>query len=165
MTGGQMRRKEFMAEVLRACQAALPPACGNAHTRSTMNLLKIHFNENFRIHYELMFSAQNGIIEVGLHFEDGPESTAKLLEFFDMRVVEIKHQLGPEFELERWTKSWGHFFEVWPIEPLTVSFARRLGARLAEIIGVVQPYLDEAFDQGFVSATPRPSTLRRRFRR
>ena len=130
-----------------------------------MNLFKIHFNENFRIHYELMISSGSGLIEMGLHFEDGPDPTARQLAYFDQYVLEIKDMLGQEFELERWTKSWGHCFEIWPLEPLTVEFARRLGTRLAEIIDVLQPILDEAVELGIVADTPRPSTWRRRFGR
>lgn len=165
MSNGLLRRKEFIDEVKTTCLVSLPTSFGDPHTRGTMNLLKIHFNENYRVHYELMFSAVNGIIEIGLHFEDGPDSTTRLLEFFDRHVIEIKHALGTGFELERWTKSWGHCFEIWPIEPLTTSFARRLGVRLAQIIEALQPLLDEAFELGVVSATPRPSTRSRRFRR
>ena len=165
MTRGALRRREFIAEVKSACQAGLALGPRDIHTRSTLNLLKVHFNANYRVHYELMFSAENGLIEVGLHFEDGPDSTTQLLAFFDHHVVETKHQLGTEFELERWTKSWGHFFEVWPIEPLTVAFARRLGARLAEIINTLQPLLDEAVELGIASDTPRPASGRPRFGR
>ncbi|CAN5777607.1 hypothetical protein BH23CHL2_BH23CHL2_28230 [soil metagenome] len=160
-----LRRREFMDEVKRVCEAALNVDTGEMRTRSTMNLLKVHFNPNFRIHYELMISAEKGIIEVGLHFEDGPESTARLLEHFDRHVLEIKHQLGPNFEIERWTRSWGHVFETHEIEALTEGFARRLGLRMVEIIEVLQPLLDDATGIGLVSETPRPGSGRRRFRR
>lgn len=160
-----LRRREFMDLVKNACQDSLTEKQADAQSRSTMNLLKIHFNANYRIHYELMISAENGVIELGLHFEDGPESTAALLEFFDTYVLEIKDRLGVSFEVERWTKSWGHCFETHPIEPLTPAFARRLGNRLGEVIEVLQPILDEAFAREIASETPRPSSGRRRFRR
>ena len=165
MTVGQLRRKEFISEVRSACFAALSVDSADAHTRGTMNLLKIHFNPNYRIHYELMISSENGLIEIGLHFEDGPESTSNLLAFFDRYVVEIKHELGADFELERWTKSWGHFFEVVPLQPLTRQFARTLGKRLSVIVEVLQPLLEEAVATGVASDTPRPASARPRFGR
>jgi hypothetical protein len=134
-------------------------------SRSTMNLLKLHFNANYRIHYELMISAADGLMEIGLHFEDGPESTARLLAYFDRFILEIKHELGPQFELERWTKSWGHCFEIWPLEPLTPKLAQKLGRRLAEIVNTLQPMLDEAVELGIAADTPRPSSGRPRFGR
>lgn len=154
-----------MEEVKTACLAAMTRDTTAIQSRSTMNLLKLHFNANYRIHYELMISAQHGLIEIGLHFEDGPESTTRLLHFFDQYVIEIKHCLGVDFELERWTNSWGHFVEVWPLEPLTIDYARRLGARLAEIVDTLQPYLDEAVELGVASDMPRPSSGRPRFGR
>ncbi len=165
MTSGQLRRREFMDAVKAACLTALSTESEEIHTRRTMNLLKIHFNANYRIHYELMISTEQALIEIGLHFEDGPESTSQLLTFFDQFVVEVKHQLGADVELERWTKSWGHFYEVWPLEPLTAAFAQKLGRRLAEIIDTLQPLLDEAVEAGIASAIPRPATGRPRFGR
>lgn len=165
MTAGTLRRREFMDAVKSACLAATTIDTTEVQSRRTMNLLKVHFNANFRIHYEVMISAQQKIIEIGLHFEDGPESTARLLEYFDRFVIEVKHDLGAEFELERWTKSWGHFYEVWPLEPLTAAFAHRIGERLAEIVDRLQPLLDGAFEIGVVADTPRPSSGRPRFGR
>ena len=159
-----LKRKEFMAAVKQSCATSLG-APDTMHARSTMNLLKIHFNPNYRIHFEVMIAADKGLIELGLHIEDGPESTARLLEYFDERVVEVKHELGPEIELERWTRSWGHFVEVCAVQPLTPEFATGIGKRLAAIITVLQPILDEAISDGVASATPRPGTGRRRFRR
>ena len=73
-------------------------------------LLKVHYG-NERIHFEVWADGNRGFLEIGLHFEDGPASTAAYLAFFDARIVEIKHLLGAEVELERWTASWGHLFE------------------------------------------------------
>lgn len=159
-----LKRREFMDAVRDACLAALPEERRVFHSRRTMNLLKIHYNENFRIHYELMIVAERGLIELGLHFEDGPESTARLLEFFDRAVIEIKHELGQQVELERWTKSWGHLFEVHRLEPLTRDLAGSLGRRLAQMIVTLQPLLDEAFELGLVPVEPRPGSGRSRFR-
>ncbi len=153
-----------MDAVRDACGAALPPELRSFHSRRTMNLLKIHYNDNYRIHYELMILAERRIIELGLHFEDGPESTTRLLDHFDRHVLEIKDVLGQDVELERWTKSWGHLFEVIPLEPLTHPFARNLGTRLAAMIQTLQPILECAFEAGLVAAEPRPSTGPPRFR-
>jgi hypothetical protein len=165
VTGSRtLKRREFMDAVRDACTAALPEDRRQFRSRRTMNLLKVHFNANYRIHYEVMIVAERQLIELGLHFEDGPESTARLLEHFDRAVIEIKHALGQDVELERWTKSWGHLFEVRALEPLTPGHAQALGERLAEMIGVLQPLLDEAFEVGLAPVEPRPATGRPRFR-
>ena len=156
-----LKRRPFMEAVREACREQLPAAQRQFESRLTMNLLKVHFNPNFRIHYEVMISAERGVVEIGLHFEDGPESTTRLLEHFDCHVIEIKHELGTSVELERWTASWGHIRDVWPLEPLTSSFAVSLGERLAEMIVTLQPMLDDAFERGLAPVEPGPSRFTR----
>ncbi len=158
-----MRRQEFINEVCLLVEQALPPGQRDFRSRKTLNLLKIHFNDNYRIHYELMILAERKIVEIGLHFEDGPKSTDQLLRHFDNHIVEIKHELGQEVELERWTKSWGHLFEVVPLRPLTREYAIALGGRLVRFICVAQPILDEAFEAGLVSLAPHAASPRPRF--
>ncbi len=164
-TKGTLKRREFFDEVVDAVQEQLPAGMQPFQQRQTMNLLKIHYGANYRVHFEASFVTEIGFIEVGLHFEDGPESTTRLLEHFDQYIVEIKHLLGQQVELERWTKSWGHLYEVHPIQPLTPAFARQIASRLALMITTLQPILDDAYDLGLVAMTPRPSTFRPRFRR
>lgn len=154
-----------MDAVQNACRANLPAGMRRFESRQTMNLLKIHFNANYRIHYEVMISAERGVIELGLHFEDGPESTSRLLELFDRHVIEIKHELGSAVELERWTPSWGHICDMRPTGPLTATFAAELGERLAEMIVVLQPILDDAFERGLAAREPGPSRFKPRMGR
>lgn len=159
-----LTRREFFRDVADAVRSALPPDSRQLETRQTMNLLKLHYGANYRVHYEAWISAERGWLELGLHFEDGPASTERLLAHFDRHILEIKHELGPEAELERWTQSWGHLFELHPLEPLTPAFAARIGTRLARYITLLQPLLDEAYAAGLVPTTPRPSTFHERFR-
>lgn len=159
-----LKRREFFEEVTDAVRAGLSGEMQAFHARHTMNLLKIHYGANYRIHYEAWINTDTGFVELGLHFEDGPESTGRLLDHFDKYIVEIKHELGWNCELERWTKSWGHLYETHPIKPLTDDFAEEVADRLVRMIDVLQPILDEAYDAGLAPITPRPSTFRRRFR-
>jgi hypothetical protein len=106
-------------------------------------LLKIDYG-NDRIHFEVWVDTLRERIEIGLHFEDGPLSTAAYLEYFDARIVEIKHQLGPTIELERWTPSWGHVFDSLPLVPLDAEFAASAARRLSAQIAFLQPMVVEA---------------------
>jgi hypothetical protein len=159
-----LKRREFFAEITDIVRQKLPPELQNYSSRYTMNLLKHHYGDNYRVHFETWINTDTGFVEIGLHFEDGPESTTRLLEHFDRYVVEIKHELGTHVELERWTKSWGHLYETHLIESLTPVFAQRMAERMVAMILVLQPIVDEAYELGLVSMTPRPSTFRRRFR-
>lgn len=160
-----LKRREFFRLVRDETLSQLPPEMGEPHTRATLNLLKVHYQPNYRVHYEVMISAQNSVLEIGLHFEDGPESSTRLLEHFDRHILEIKHELGEQVELERWTKSWGHLFEVHELEPLTSSYGRQVAARLSRYIHTLEPMLEAAYEEGLVSREPRPSTGGRRFGR
>ena len=159
-----LTRRDFFGDLLEAVRRSLPPERQEFEARQTMNLLKISYGANYRIHYEAWINAEKGLVELGLHFEDGPASTERLLRHFETCIFELKDLLGAQTELERWTQSWGHIFELHLVEPLTLSFAERLAARLALQIVVLQPILDEAYDLGLAPRTPRPSTFHERFR-
>jgi hypothetical protein len=160
-----LTRREFFSALAEAVRRELPPERQVFEQRQTMNLLKISYGANYRIHYEAWISAERGQLELGLHFEDGPASTERLLRHFDACILEIKDELGAQVELERWTQSWGHLFELHPVEPLTDAFAERLAGRLVAYITLLQPLLDEAYDLGLAPKIPRPSTFHERFRR
>ncbi|HYI13946.1 MAG TPA: hypothetical protein VEX37_01040 [Thermomicrobiales bacterium] len=159
-----MTRRDFFSHLLEAVRRSLPPERQEFEARQTMNLLKISYGANYRIHFEAWINAERGYVELGLHFEDGPASTERLLRHFEASILELKDLLGPAIELERWTQSWGHIFELHPVEPLTPGFADRLAARLALQIVVLQPILDEAYELGYAPRTPHASTFHQRFR-
>ncbi|HET9016941.1 MAG TPA: hypothetical protein VFN57_15170 [Thermomicrobiaceae bacterium] len=138
-----LTRREFFHDVVIQTRQALPEELRDFQSSVTMNLVKLHYGYP-RLHYEVWANARDNHIEVGLHFEDGPESTDRLLAFFDGHIVEIKHEVGPELDLERWTQSWGHLYQILPYQPLTEALARDVAARLGRMIAVLQPLLTEA---------------------
>jgi hypothetical protein len=160
-----LTRRDFFSDLLEAVRRGLPAERQEFEARQTMNLIKISYGANYRLHFEAWINAERGYVELGLHFEDGPASTERLLRHFERSVLELKDLLGAEIELERWTQSWGHIFEMHPVEPLTPAFAERLAARLALQIVVLQPILDEAIELGLAPRNPRPSTFHQRFRK
>jgi hypothetical protein len=138
-----LTRRDFLADVADALRGLLPETLvGFVHT-CTANLLKVHYG-NDRIHYEVMIDGARNQIEVGLHFEDGPVSTAAYLAFFDRHIVELKHELGQQVELERWTASWGHLYEIHPLGRLDGAAVGRVCRRLAALISAAQPLLEAA---------------------
>jgi hypothetical protein len=138
-----LNRREFFAAIVTDARANLSPELAGFRHRANSMLLKINYG-NDRIHYEVWPDGARGHVEIGLHFEDGQASTAAYLTFFDARIVEIKHLLGPEIELERWTASWGHLFASEPLGRLDRNFAQSVARRLAAQIAVLQPMVEEA---------------------
>jgi hypothetical protein len=138
-----MSRRAYFDRVVSGTRGEVAPDFRGFHARAFGHLLKLHF-ENERVHYEVWPDSRRGTIEIGLHFEDGPVSTAAYLRFFDARIVELKHRLGPEVELERWTVSWGHIYYLIPLLPLDAAKARQTVKLLVTLIDVLQPLVQEA---------------------
>ena len=138
-----LNRRDFFAAVVADVRQALPVELSDFRHRANSMLLKIDYG-NDRIHYEVWTDGMRGRVEIGLHFEDGPLSTAAYLAFFDARILEIKHRLGAQVELERWTTSWGHLFESSPLPPLDRRYAKSVSDRLAQHILLLQPMVQEA---------------------
>lgn len=141
--GATLRRQEFLAGIAAHLRVGLPEELANFQVKLMPQLVKIYY-DNERVHYEVWTSTSRHLTEIGLHFEDGPISTAAYLAYFDRFIVELKHELGPTIELERWTTSWGHLYEVVELGKLTDFQTERTAKRLARLIGVLQPLVDAA---------------------
>jgi len=138
-----LNRRDFFTLVSTQVRAKLPPGLADFHHHTNIMLLKVHYGVE-RVHYEVWADGARQRLELGLHFEDGPASTAAYLAFFDARIVEIKHHLGVNVELERWTISWGHLFESITLGPLDRKLAQTVADRLATYITLLQPLVIEA---------------------
>lgn len=139
----QLTRRDFFHDVAEALRQSLPDSLRDFQVWTGAENFKLSYGHP-RMHYEIWTNGRDRHIEIGLHFEDGPESTERLLRFFDARIVEIKHELGPTIELERWTNSWGHLFRLIPYQPLTDDLTAEASQELTRMICVLQPLLDEA---------------------
>lgn len=137
-----LTRRDFFHDVVEAVRPLLPESLRGFHSYTTRNLLKLSYGQS-RIHYEVWANARDRHIEIGLHFEDGPDSTEALIRYLDANILEIKHELGAGFELERWTNSWGHLFQLMPYQPLTDDLTRQISITLAHLISLLQPMLHE----------------------
>jgi hypothetical protein len=136
-------RREFFAAVRDRLQVRLPGEFQNVRFQASHRQMKLYYSY-YKLHYEIWTNGRDQHIEIGLHFEEGPESTEALIRFFDQHILEIKHDLGPQIELERWTNSWGRIFQLLPYQPLTETLAVDVGDRLRDMIVILQPLLDEA---------------------
>lgn len=141
--GGGSPRREFLSDLVDNLRVRLPDGLADFRHRPGTSLVKL-FYANERVHFEVWIDGGRGHLGLGLHFEDGPVSTAAYLAFFDARIVELKHDLGSGLELERWTASWGHLYEVVPLPRLDAAAVRRTADRLAALIVALQPLVEAA---------------------
>jgi hypothetical protein len=138
LTFSMKTRDAFFARVTTQLRSQLPAEYASFTARPMFNLMKIAF-DNERVHYEVAFDNVRRSLEIALHFEDGPVSTVAYLRYMDQRIVELKHVMGHEIELERWTLTWGRIYEIWPLESLDRPVADRVATRLTTYITTLQP--------------------------
>lgn len=136
-------RDAFYGRVAERTRSLLSPELRSFTARPMFNIMKFAY-DNERVHYEIVLDVTRRWIEIALHFEDGPASTLQYLRLFDSRIVELKDDLGPEIELERWTQSWGRIYELWPLTGVDRALADSVAERLAAYITTLQPILDQS---------------------
>lgn len=156
-------RAAFCDRVVDRLRRELPADLRTFHAKPGFQLLKISF-ANERVHYEVGIDVERARIEIALHFEDGPLSTAAYLALIDRSLVEIKHDLGWSIELERWTASWGRLYEHRPVTKLDRAAADEAAERLAALVTVLQPIIESAHVPPERSAQP-ASQQRSRWKR
>ncbi|MFW6075247.1 MAG: hypothetical protein ACOC9Y_06615 [Chloroflexota bacterium] len=139
-------RREFFAAVRDRVQERLPAGLNTFRIQVSHRQMKLYYHRH-KLHYEVWTNGRDDHIEIGLHFEEGPELTERLIRHFDRDILEIKHELGPQVELERWTRSWGRIFQLLPYQPLTEELATAVGDRLHDMITTLQPLLEEAVNK------------------
>lgn len=138
-----LSRRDFFATVVERLRTELPEDLAAFRFKTTISLLKVYYG-NERVHYEVWTNGSRRTLEIGLHFEDGPISTAAYLAHFDRIIVELKHDLGPDVELERWTATWGHLYEVAPLTALDPALVEHTVSRLRSMIATLQPLVEAA---------------------
>lgn len=138
-----MRIQEFQVSLVNKTRKLLPRKLKDFEPRSFFTIVKLSY-KNPRIHYEVWIRGkEEHLIEVGLHFEADKDTNDALLAYFDSRAFEIHAELGPRVEVERWTNSWSRVHEVMPYKTLDEELVEAVAKKLAKMISVLQPMLDE----------------------
>jgi hypothetical protein len=137
-----MRIQEFQIALVNQTRKHLPRRLKNFEPRSFFTIVKLSY-ANPRIHYEVWVRGQEHLVEVGLHFEADKETNDALREHFDARAFEIRAALGTRVEVEQWTNSWSRVHEVMPYTKLNAELVESVAKKLAKMITVLQPMLEE----------------------
>lgn len=138
-----MRIQTFQVSLVNKTRKQLPPKLKNFEPRSFFTIVKLSYKKP-RLHYEVWVRGKERLIEMGLHFEADKETNDALLAYFESRAIEIHAELGPRVEIEQWTTSWSRVHEVIPYTELNVELVDKLAKKLAKMIAVLQPMLEEA---------------------
>jgi hypothetical protein len=147
-------RNGFFQRIINGARKNLPDELARFHAKPGFDLLKLWY-DNERIHYEAAIDLHREHIEIALHFEDGPISTAIYLRAFDAEILAIKHELGHTVDLERWTQSWGRIYELTPLTTLDAKTGEWAAQRMVAFITELQPIVDRTYAAPERSAQPR----------
>ncbi len=137
-----MRIQLFQIALVEQTRKRLPRALRGFEPRSFFSIVKIFYRDP-KIHYEVWVRGQERLIEIGLHLESDKATNDALRAYLDARSLEIHDQLGARIEIEQWTNAWSRVHEIAPYESLNAELAERLAAKLAKMIAVLQPMVEE----------------------
>lgn len=108
------------------------------------------YDDDPRFHYEVsrVTPRLGDRLELGLHFESRTSAdNLFLLETFQARLVEIKHELGATVEAELWDRGWTKVYDTMPLEPYESPYLEAVARRLAAIVHVLHPMYRTAIIQ------------------
>ena len=140
----------FLDGVQAALSRRLPKRLRGHSLRPRASVLQIFFAAP-NVHYEVSVQRKTRSLEIGLHFEGDREENGRWAQALAPRAVEIQAQLGPDVELEKWTRNWTRLHETRPVggdewrpkRDLTEELTQEVAERLARFIEVLEPILAE----------------------
>lgn len=139
-------RHRLLRDLPELVRERLPADLRDFQVRHRGVLSQIYYTDP-AVHFEAWFHLRISRLELGLHFEKSPRENEALFQAFDQRIVEIKGELGETIELERWEKGWARVYETLPSEKIDDAFRTRVVSRLAQLITVLQPMVEEAIGE------------------
>ena len=139
-----MRLDELMRAIPPATQVKLPKALQGFKVARRSWLVQLYYTDPL-LHYEVVtLGVKRGELEIGLHFESRNAAlNARLLDGMTRHLIEIKAELGEGFEAEMWDRGWTKVYETFPMETFNEAYVDRVATRLAQVIAVLQPILEE----------------------
>ena len=142
--------RDFMFAVYDALPRRLPKRLRTHDWRVGPSMLQVYFGSP-TVHYELSVHRKARCLEVGLHFEGERDENYRWAKRLAARSLEVQAKLGPEVEMEEWTRRWTRLHESRPIggeewrpsQDLTAELVEEMADRLARFIEVLEPILAE----------------------
>ena len=138
-----MQHSDFLTRFVTELRLALPAQYQDFATRPMGGLVKLYYGDNYHVHYELALRS-TGFVEVGLHFEDEKDRNDELLRRFSDDALEVISRLGPQVEIEQWTKTWGRVHQTLSFKTTDERLLALAVERMAAMIVVLQPMLEDA---------------------
>jgi hypothetical protein len=140
-----MKPGEFMRALPDAVRPRLPVELQGFQWQARSWLVQLYYSDP-RLHFEVWWLPDQRAkrLELGLHFESRDAAlNERLLQRFLAHLFEVKDALGQGVEAEMWDKGWTKVYEVRPIEGFDRETLDAVAVRMAQVITVLQPILED----------------------
>jgi hypothetical protein len=141
-TASSLRVRDFLDLVHQGVTGRLGPACDGLDWRQRFSFLQ-YFRGTPDVHYEVWVQRKTARLEIGLHFEGERDANYAAIAALASRAGEVQAAIGPEYELEEWTKSWTRLHRSFAAPALTPELADDAAGRAVALMRAMDPVLDE----------------------
>ena len=136
-----MRRKEFLELLPDLIRQQLPKDLADVQVAHRItSLTKFYYNQP-SFHYEVWIQKRRKEIELGLHFENGPDNNLAQLDLIREKADQIHGSLGNEVELHEWDRGWTRAHATLELDPIDCDFPVEISFRLSAMIQTLEPIL------------------------
>jgi hypothetical protein len=138
-----LRIRDFLAIVHASLTEAMGREMEGFGSRQRFGYLQ-YYRGDASIHYEIWVQRKTQRLEIGLHFESPDrDRNYAAAEALAERAPEIVARVGPEYELEEWTKTWTRLHRSFAAPALTEQLAADAASHAAALIRGMEPLLAE----------------------
>jgi hypothetical protein len=136
-----LRIRDFLGLVHEGVTARLGPSLDGMEMRQRFGFVQ-YYRGTPDVHYEVWAQRKTGLVEIGLHFEGQRDANYAAAEVLAMHAPEVQAAIGPEYELEEWTKAWTRLHRSLRAPVLTPELAGGAAEHAAALIRGMEPLLD-----------------------
>jgi hypothetical protein len=142
-TEPSLRIRDFLALVHDGVAQRLGEKLDGFESRQRFGYVQ-YYRGKPDVHYEVWVQRRTQRLEIGLHFE-GPDRDRnyECAEVLAMRSPDVQRAVGPEYELEEWTKQWTRLHRSFEAPALTPALADEAAARAVALIRGMEPIIDQ----------------------
>jgi hypothetical protein len=138
-----LRIKDFLALVHGGVEQRLGATLDGFDWRQRFGYVQ-YYRGKPDIHYEVWVQRKTQRLEIGLHFE-GPDRDRnyECAEALSIRAPDVQHAVGPEYELEEWTKQWTRLHRSFEAPALTPQLAGEAAEHVVALMRGMEPIIDQ----------------------
>lgn len=137
-----LRVHDFLALVHEGVRARLGDGLDGFEMRQRFSFVQ-YYRGAPDIHYEVWAQRKTSRLEIGLHFEGERDANYRAAELLALRAPDIQAGVGPEYELEEWTKSWTRLHRLFDAGALTPALADDAAGEVVALMRGMEPIVDQ----------------------